>query len=265
MRLSARGRWSRDRSATCGRPVNRIATRALYFMFTCSSTAANASIGAAFDSSPASTARRSGIFDTMSMVAAVADGWSEHTSTSDSTGWPMSPSSLAGTWCMVAATSDSRHGGLHRRCDRAPGRDQRLELVADLGQRVRHRDDDLALELASTHSDAVTPAASHGVAMNTTSDDGGVVVVTGLDGEASVGPPFEQSVTDLHRPVLRPRPEDHVEAHRGQPHREAASGRTCCTQHADLHPDTVVSPDEGAQTPDRPDRTRRRSGRAARW
>ncbi len=44
--------------------------------------------------------------DTMSMVVAVADGWSEHTSTSDSTGWAMSPSSAAGTWCMLAATSD---------------------------------------------------------------------------------------------------------------------------------------------------------------
>ena len=84
-------RWRRLRrdpagpvTATGVRPVKRIATLDLYFMLTWSSTAANASIGAALDSSPASTARRSGIFDTMSIVVAVADGWSEHTSTSDS-------------------------------------------------------------------------------------------------------------------------------------------------------------------------------------
>ena len=42
------------------RPVKRTATRVLYRTFTWSSTAAKASIGAAFDSSPESRARRSG-------------------------------------------------------------------------------------------------------------------------------------------------------------------------------------------------------------
>ena len=40
----------------------------------------------------------------MAAVASVASGWSEQISTSESTGWSISPSSLAGTWCSAAAT-----------------------------------------------------------------------------------------------------------------------------------------------------------------
>ena len=74
------------------------------------------------DSSPASTARRVG--DARHDV----DGGRrrrtvvEHASTSDSTGWAMSPSSAAGTWCMLAVTSDRGGGGpaRHRPREAAP-------------------------------------------------------------------------------------------------------------------------------------------------
>ena len=75
---------------------------------------------------------------TISMVVCVADVWSEQMSTSLSTGWARSPSSLAGTWWKAAATRRLGHGGLHAGGHRAAGRDQRLELVADLGQGVGH-------------------------------------------------------------------------------------------------------------------------------
>ena len=49
-------------------PVSRTAARVLYWMLSCSSTAANASMGAAFDSVPESSGRRPGMRRTSSAV-----------------------------------------------------------------------------------------------------------------------------------------------------------------------------------------------------
>ena len=53
----------------------------------------------------------------------------------------------AGRWWNAAATRHARHRRLHARGHRAAGRDERLELVADLDECVGHRDDDLAIQL----------------------------------------------------------------------------------------------------------------------
>src|SRR5690606_18708292 len=87
-------------------PVNFTAARVLYRTLSCRSTAAKASIGAAFDSSPASSGRMSGMRRTMSTVVLVAAGWSEQISTALTTGSLRSPSSWAGTWWNAAATRD---------------------------------------------------------------------------------------------------------------------------------------------------------------
>ena len=73
-------------------------------------------------------------------MASVALGWSEQISTSLSIGWSRSPSSLAGRWWNAADDPAAGHGRLHVRGHRAPGRDERLELVADPDEGVGHRD-----------------------------------------------------------------------------------------------------------------------------
>ena len=98
-------------------------------------------------SSPAFSGRMLGILATISLVVSTADAWSEQMSTSLSIGSLRSPSSLAGTWWKAAATRHCGHGRLHAGGHRAAGRDERLELLAQLGQGVGHRDDDLAPQL----------------------------------------------------------------------------------------------------------------------
>ena len=66
----------------------------------------NASIGVAFASEPASSGRRPGIFRTMSAVHSIASMWSEQISTSESIGWSIIPSSLAGRCWSAAATCE---------------------------------------------------------------------------------------------------------------------------------------------------------------
>ena len=78
------------------------------------------------------------------MVAAVASGWSEHTSTSASRVASRSASVPAGRWWPAAATmaSGSGHlqGGRHRPARRGEGR-ERLSLP---DERVGHRHHHLA-------------------------------------------------------------------------------------------------------------------------
>src|SRR5438132_570346 len=61
-------------------------------------------MAAALDREPASRGRRPGTIETSSAVALVASGWSEHTSTSLSSGRARSASARAGTWWKAAAT-----------------------------------------------------------------------------------------------------------------------------------------------------------------
>ena len=54
----------------------------------------NASIAVAFDSSPESSGRHPGIFDTISLTVSTASGSSPQINTSESIGWPRWPSSV---------------------------------------------------------------------------------------------------------------------------------------------------------------------------
>src|SRR5271157_2297372 len=73
-------------------------------MFKVTQTAVNASIAAAWFRLPASSGRSPRMRPTSSIVAAVASGWSEHTSTSASNPESRSSISEAGRWWNAAAT-----------------------------------------------------------------------------------------------------------------------------------------------------------------
>ena len=78
-------------------PVRRRATRVLYRLFNCRSTAVNASIAVAFDRPPASSGRAPGMPEMIYDTVSVARRWSEQTNTSLASSWSRLPSSVAGT------------------------------------------------------------------------------------------------------------------------------------------------------------------------
>ena len=136
----------------------------------------------------------------------------------------------------------SGHGRLHARRDRATRGNQRLELVADLGERVRHGDHHLALQLRRHR------LGRHRRRIPWRGDDHDLgvrraFVVGGVDGETSIRPGIEQRVSHLHGAIARPRTDHDLESHRSEPSGQAAPCRTRCTQNADLHGMNVVEED----------------------
>ena len=127
-----------------------------------------------------------------------------------------------------------RHRRLHARRHRAAGRDERLELVADLDERVRHRDDDLAVQLLLERMRGRRRA----VPRRREHDDvgaRGALVVGRVDVQVVVGPLGEDAVDGLHGPVLRPRAQCDVVSDRRQPGAESRACGTGAAEDADPH------------------------------
>jgi hypothetical protein len=101
-------------------------------------------------------------------VVSVASGWSEHTRTSDSIGWAMSPSSLAGTWWKAAATFDRGTAAWTLAATEPRGGTSGWNSWPTLARALAIEMTTLPARASSTDS-AVEAAASHGVAITTTS------------------------------------------------------------------------------------------------
>ena len=142
----------------------------------------------ALDSSPASSGRQPGMALTISDTTLMAVGVvraDEHVGLDG-----LVQVAELGRRQVVERGDDPavRHGRLHVRGHRAPGRDERLELGPDPHQRVGHADHDLALEARCV----LVRRRRRGVPRR--GDDhqvglGGVVVGAGVDGQLPVRPP----------------------------------------------------------------------------
>ena len=143
-----------------------------------------------------------------------------------------------------------RHGRLDRRRHRAAGRHERLELLADAGEGVGHRDDDLAPQAVGHRDRGLRGAVPRGGQDDEVAGRGRLVVA-GADLEVPVGPLAEQLVDLLHGPVLGPRADDDLEADRRQTSRQRRASRAGATQDADAHSAGTL-PGARARTPLRP-------------
>ncbi len=127
------------------------------------------------------------------------------------------------------------NGSLHVRSDAAARRNQRLELVTDTHERVGHADDNFASQCFCVL------LRGGGRRIPGSGDDDNVaigrgsVVAVGQAGR-KVWPLLDQTVTRLHRPVLRTRPNDGVVANRCEPRREGAAGGAGSSKNANTHP-----------------------------
>ena len=98
----------------------------------------------------------------------MADLWSEQMSTSLSTGWARSPSSLAGTWWKAAATRDSGRAAWTLAATDPRGGTSGWNSWPTLASALAMEMTTLPRSCIDTEA-AVDAAASHGVAMTTTS------------------------------------------------------------------------------------------------
>ena len=203
-------------------------------MLSCSSTAVNASIAIALDSSPASSGRQPGILATISATWVIASWSSLQISTSESIGSPRLPSSLAGRWwkaattwhagtaaCTCAATEP--RGGTSG-WNSPPTRTRALAI-----------DTTILPFIAVSCSCAVVAAESHGVAITTRSAVGRGRVVAVLETIAEVWPALDERVPGLHRPVLRARADDRLVADAGEAGGEPTTSRPGAAEDADAH------------------------------
>jgi iron complex transport system ATP-binding protein len=132
----------------------------------------------------------------------------------------------------------ARHRGLHAGGHRTPGRNQRLELLADAGEGVGHADHDLAVEgVGDRGGGAVGGVPRRG-------DDNhvgrrGRGIVSGGHRQVQRWPLLVQLVDHLHGPILGPRADDHVEPHRCQAHAQSAARGSGTSKDADLHGATL--------------------------
>ena len=124
------------------------------------------------------------------------------------------------------------HAGGHR----AARGDDGLQLAVDLGQGVAHGHDDLAGELGPQADAAVSAAASHGVA---THDQGRGRPPRRWPPGAAAGRGRATSCGSRRTiscgPLRRPRPDDHLQAHRCQPGRERPPGRSGASNDPYIH------------------------------
>ncbi len=128
----------------------------------------------------------------------------------------------------------SRHRSLDVGGHAAPRRHERLELVTDSDERVRHRDDDLALErrgvlLRRRRRRIPRRRDDHELAV------GGRGVVAVRELRLELGRLLGQVVDRFHRPVLRPGPDHDLVPDAREPGAEAAASGARPAEDADAH------------------------------
>src|SRR5436309_6319395 len=134
-------------------------------------------------------------------------------------------------------------GGRHQRArgraldvggDRTPRRHERLELVPHLGERVRHRDDDLAGQPGRHRRHR-----RRGRVPRRGDDDhlrgGSPRIVARLQPEVEVRPPLCDRRARRLGPLLRPRPDDDLETGGSKPGGQTAPGGAGASEDTDVH------------------------------
>ena len=186
--------------------------RVLYRTLSCRMTAANDSIGAAFDSWPGRGRGSRGSGRRSPRSSAWPRGGPSRSARRSRRDGRWRRVRVAGRWWNAAATCDAGRIACTVRGDRTAWRDERLELVAHLRQRVGHRDDDLARELSAT--DAPLPPRRPTAWRGRRPRPSGALVVAGVEQERPIGILCAHSASTVSWPVLGPRTDRYFEAHR---------------------------------------------------